>query len=330
MSNKFDFWADNYTLQQNIHNLPDLEYIQQCIDGSVLEKSKTKVLNIRLILDDFIRKDLGDSITKEDEEYIKEIKSIKIMVFKNKGMGHQLKVIGVPSVSKVEYCFRIIHSLFSKIFHPVLGMYLKYCLQYDIPKITNIVFGWYLPKYIVDRYFGDFINISENLKANCVHRPQKFPQLCIKKTAPIDPYTFSCTISSKGYCTVPGQKDPKKIRELQMIILKDFLDLEKTMPSSVGGGSNIDDARDILITDIRSCKLKLLNSINYEMIYNNSEKKSHKKIFYISNLDPISKKYTDKTNELRPFYKDDKYLNLHQNIQKKLTGISKIHFNTFT
>lgn len=328
MSNKFDFWADNYTLQQNIHNLPSLELVQRCIDGSVLEKSKTKVLNIRLILDGFIRKDLGDSITQEDEEYIKGIKSIKIMVFKNKANGHQLKVIGVPSVSKVQYCFRVIHSLFSKIIHPVEKRPLKFCLRYDKPKITNIVFGWFLPKQIVDRYFWNFINISEDLKANCIHRPQKFPQLCIKKTTPIDPYTFSCTVSRKGYCTVPGQKDPNTIKMLQTIILKDFLDLENTM-WYVGQYPSRGN-QEALVTAIRSNKLKLLNSINYEMVYNNCEKKPHKKIFYISNLNPLSKKYTDKTNELRPFYKDDKFLNFHQKIQKKLfvNDNSKIQFDS--
>jgi hypothetical protein len=330
----FDFWPDNYTLQQNIYGLPNLEYLQRYIPGSVLEKSKTKVLNIRLILNDFIKKDLGYKYNEEDEKIINDIKSIKTMIFKNKNIGHQLKVIGVPSVHKVQYSFRIVHSLFSKIPDPVTKKLLKYNLSYDLPKITNIVFGWFLPQKIVKKYFWDFINIEKDLKTNCTHRPQKFPQLCIKKMKPLDEYTFSCTISHKGYCTVPGQKDPDKIGELQLIILKDFLDLKDNRSYSnvefveTPTEPSFDSSFKKIETEIRDNKLQLLNALNYEIHFENKVI-PHKKIFHISKLKPLSKEYTDKTNQLYQFDKDDCCLNLHQKIQKRIFNDLGIQFDSF-
>jgi len=340
----FEVWPYNHTLQKNVYGLPSLEYMQRHITGSVLEKSKTKVLNILLNLKDFMKSDLRNEKNFKPPKLFK-LKSVKIMLFKNKEKGHQLKVIGVSSRSKVEYCFRIIHSMFCKIPHHKNKKFtLKYNIKYGETKVTNIVFGWFLPRNVVKTCFNHFWDISENLKTSCTHRPQKFPQLCIKKTKPLDKYDFSCTISHKGYCIVAGQKNKDKIGEIQQIILNDFINMKNNNNGDLSlyvnddviqeeefegeDGEEEEEERnsDELSKKIRNNKLQLLNIMNYSYVSGgdggggNKGKRGEKtkKFLFISKLDPPSQKYIEKTNALYPFGRNDSELNFHQKLQKKL------------
>jgi len=305
----FPYWPCNYTLQVNVYGLPDLEYLQRNILGSILEKTKTKVLSLNLILDDFIENDYK----KCDRKF----KSIKVMIFKNIGKGHQLKVIGVPSKNKVYYVFRIVYVMLLNIPDKITKRPLKFDLSSDKMKITNIVFGWYLPTQLVNKYFNDFINISSRLNTTCVHRHQKFPQLCIKKMKYIDDYEFSCNISSKGHCTVPGQKKLECIGKIQLLILKDFIEMEREGDYSsvcITDNENEEEELDLDIqTKIRNVKLQLFNTFNCDLFIN-GRKFSHKKIIYPSKLHPPTNKTISKLNA-RFNFDETASKNLHQKLE---------------
>lgn len=321
----FKYWACNYTLQVNVFNLPDLEYLQKHITGSILEKTKTKVLSINLILDEFIE----DDYQKMDKTF----KPIKIMIFKNIERGHQLKVIGVPSKNKVRYTFKVIYEMLSRIPHKIAPLPLAHFIEHDDMKTTNIVFGWYFPDYIVKKYFRDFTNISNRLKTTCVHRPQKFPQLCIKRTKHLDGHQFSCTISSSGHCTVPGQKKIDVIGKIQLLILKDFLEMkmdenfefdEMVVDEEDDGEdeeeNSDDEGPDINNMNIQHCiqhsRLQLINALNCNLVVGNVEK-PHRKVLHPSKLHPPTQKSIIKTNS-RIDFGDDNSMSLHQRIQKTL------------